>query len=91
MPKAPDVPKGLNVAEFGFKVMRWGTGDEAARERRGTLTRNELVDLDVTVQMAREWRDFYRNEIIRNPKNPSARGRIDLMQRAIELLEATDA
>ena len=71
--------------------MRWGTGDEAARERRETLTRNELVHLNVTVQMAREWRDFYRNEIIRNPKNPSARGRIELMQRAIELLEATDA
>lgn len=90
MPKPPDVPGGLSVAEFGFKVMRWGTGDEAARERMGSLTRSELADLNVTITIAREWRDFYRNEIVRNPKNPSARGRAELMQRALELLEATD-
>lgn len=90
MPKSPDVPDGLNVAEFGFKVMRWGTGDAAARERMDALTRSELVTLGVTGTIARTWRDFYLSEIIRNPKNPSARGRADLMQRALELLEQTN-
>ena len=88
MPKPPDVPSGHNVAGFGATVMRWGTGDAAARARIQTLTRGELVAKGVTATMARAWRDFYLNEIARNPKNPSARGRVELMQRTLELLEA---
>ena len=89
MPKAPEVPSGLNVANFGSNVMRWGTGNAAARARIQTLTRGELVTKAVTTTMARAWRDFYISEVARNPKNPSARGRVELMQRAVELLEAS--
>ncbi len=87
MPKAPDVPEGLHIAEFGFKVMRWGTGDASARERMSVLTRSELVEAGVTIEIARSWRDFYLSEVARVSRNPSARGRADLMQRALELLE----
>jgi RHS repeat-associated protein len=81
-----DVPSGMTPAEFGQKVMRWGTGAEAARARIATLTREELEEAGVTREMVEAWRNFYRNELLRNPNNGSAAGRIDLMQRAAELL-----
>ena len=82
----PDVPAGTTRNEFGTRIMRWGTGDAAARERIATLTRDELERAGVTLAMAQEWRDFYRRELRRNPNNPSAAGRADLMERAVELL-----
>jgi hypothetical protein len=51
-----------------------------------TLTREELQRAGVTRELAREWVTFYRNEKLRNPNNPSAARRADLMQRALELL-----
>jgi hypothetical protein len=67
--------------------MRWGSGHAEARARIQTLTRSELEQAGVTRSMAEQWRDFYRNEMVRNPNNPSAAGRADLMQRAVELLQ----
>jgi len=68
------------------RVMRWGSGDAAARARISTLTREELERAGLTREMAEVWRDFYRHENARNPRNPSAAGRAELMQRAVELL-----
>ena len=82
----PDVPAGITRNVFGTRIMRWGSGDAAARARKESLTREELVAGGVTLNMAREWREFYRLEMLRNPANPSAAGRADLMQRAVELL-----
>ncbi len=59
----PDVPRGTTRSEFGTRIMRWGTGDAAARERIATLTREELERGGVTLEMVREWRDFYRREL----------------------------
>jgi hypothetical protein len=39
-----------------------------------------------TETMAEAWRNFYRQELARHPRNPSAAGRAELMQRAVELL-----
>ncbi len=82
----PPIPSGVSVAEFGNKVMRWGTGNDAARARIATLTRQELESAGVTREMAEAWREFYRTEALRVPTNPSALGRADLMQQAVELL-----
>lgn len=83
----PPIPKGVRtLQEFGTRIMRWGTGDIAARDRIATLTTEELERAGVTIQIAEAWRDFYQAEVRRNPRNPSARGRADLMQRAIDLL-----
>jgi len=82
----PPIPSGMTIAEFGNKVMRWGTGNEAARARIATLTREELEAAGVTKDMAEAWREFYRTEALRVSTNPSAPGRADLMQRAVELL-----
>jgi hypothetical protein len=82
----PPTPGAMSVTKFGSEVMRWGTGNDAARARMATLTRQELERAAVTKQIAEAWRDFYRNEMVRNPQNPSASGRADLMQRAVDLL-----
>lgn len=83
----PPIPRGMTLREFGNRVMRWGTGDREARVRMRTLTREELEQAGLTQEMAEAWRDFYRNEFARNPRNPSATGRAELMQRAVELLQ----
>ncbi len=83
----PPTPNNMGTNAFGTRVMRWGIGDAAARARISTLTRTELEQAGVTRSMAEQWRAFYRNEILRNPANPSAAGRADLMQRAVELLQ----
>lgn len=82
----PPVPPGMSVSDFGNRLMRWGTGHESARARIATLTREELERAGVTREMAEAWQDFYLNEAARNPANPSAAGRADLMRRAVELL-----
>lgn len=66
--------------------MKWGTGDEAARARIQTLTKEELERAGITKEMAASWRDFHRQVKAANPGNPSAEGRAELMQRAYELL-----
>jgi RHS repeat-associated protein len=83
----PATPNGMSMPDFGTNVMRWGRGTNAARERMYTLTRAELREAGVTPQIAREWRDLYVNEVVAHPANPSARGRAELMQRALELLQ----
>jgi hypothetical protein len=76
----------MTLREFGQRVMRWGTGNDATRARINTLTREELARAGLTWEIAEAWRDFYRHEIRRNPQNPSAADRAELMQRALELL-----
>ncbi len=77
----------MTLREFGQRVMRWGTGNDAARARIITLTREDLERVGLTWEIAEAWRDFYRHEILRNPQNPSAAGRAELMPRALELLQ----
>jgi hypothetical protein len=86
LPRPPLPPEVKTMSEFGSRVMKWGTGHDAARARIGCLTHAELEANGVTREVAEVWRDFYRNEMLRNPSNPSAAGRAKLMQKAIELL-----
>ncbi len=82
----PLLPAGMNNSDFGKNVMKWGTGDNAARQRIATLTREELERAGVTKEMAQSWRDFYKAIKALNSGNPSAQGRAELMQKAYELL-----
>lgn len=75
----------MSQRDFG-RTLKWGTGDEAARARIKSLTREELRQAGVTKRMAEQWRDFYLAEKARIPQNPSAAGRAELMQKAVELL-----
>lgn len=80
------LPPGMDTSEFGHDVMKWGTGDEAAQSRIQTLTREELESNGVTKEMAEKWRDFYKQVKLETSNNPSAGGRAELMQRAVDLL-----
>ena len=80
----------MTLREFGQRVMRWGTGNEAARARINTLMREELEQVGLTREIAEAWHDFYRHELARNPRNPSAVGRAESMQRAVDLLSGGD-
>ncbi|MEX1172803.1 MAG: DUF4951 domain-containing protein [Chloroflexota bacterium] len=81
----PPTPGGMSNAQFG-QVIGWGTGDAAARAQISQLSREGLTQAGVTREMAEAWADFYRNEAIRVPSNPSARGRADLMTAVADLL-----
>jgi len=86
-PPRPPIPAGCkSLREFGTTIMRWGTGSAAARARLATLTRDELEQAGVTLEIAEAWRDFYQREMSLNPRNPSAAGRAELLRRAAELL-----
>ena len=47
---------------------------------------SELQADGVTPEIADEWRRFYSDVAARNPDNPSAAGRAELMQRVLDLL-----
>ena len=78
--------EGVTQSQFGREIMKWGTGHAAARARIRTITTQELKRQGVTVEMAEAWRDFYRAVARENPNNPSAAGRVDLMEHVVELL-----
>ena len=81
----PPIPGGMGLNAFG-KFIGWGTGNDAARARMQTITAQELRQGGLTVDMAVQWRDFYINEVARNPGNPSAAGRAELMDFIVGLL-----
>jgi hypothetical protein len=83
----PGLPPGArNFSDFGKRIMKWGSRNDAARLRIETLTRQELKEAGLTPELAAKWRDFYRRVAKTTPNNPSAAGRADLMQRAYDLL-----
>ena len=75
------------MPDFGQKVMNWGSGDADALAQIPRLTRDRLIRDGVTRDIAEAWAKFYRNEVLRRPQNPSARGRAALMEAAARLLE----
>lgn len=91
MQKIPLLPKGMSTAAFGHEVMKWGTGDDAALDRISSLTREELIEAGITAEIAAAWQNFYVNEVRRVPQNPSARGRAQLMEYAVRLLNESEA
>jgi hypothetical protein len=66
--------------------MKWGTGEAAALERMKSLTQMELRTMGMRMDWSLDWAAFYRNELSHNPRNGSARGRIQLMDYAANLL-----
>ena len=67
--------------------MRWGSGDSEALARANVLTSEELQSIQATWEICVLWAEFYENEALRRPRNPSARGRAALMRKAAELIE----
>jgi len=50
------------------------------------LSLSELLADGMTPEIAEAWRVFYSEVAARNPDNPSAEGRAELMERVLDLL-----
>jgi hypothetical protein len=81
-----NLPAGVSLARFGAAI-GWGRGNDAARQRITTLTREELDNISLTKEQAKAWAIAYEAVQHLVPGNPSAAGRAELMRHAARLLE----
>ncbi|MGI8549798.1 MAG: DUF4951 domain-containing protein [Dehalococcoidia bacterium] len=72
------LPRGMNNRQFG-QLIGWGTGDAEAEARVGSVEITALKTAGVTRAIIRAWAAGYRQELRRNPGNPSAGGRVALL------------
>ena len=84
MATIPPVPHGMTVSEFGDRL--WGTGPDEADSRLGQITRDKLLDLGLTYEMAKDWCDFYDQQSKRKGGLPTSLVRVKLLARCMELL-----
>ena len=71
--------------EFG-KLVWGGRGHDAeVRARIGSIDPHTLIAKGITREMIESWRDGYRAEVGRNPGNPSAAGRADLLDHLLTI------
>jgi len=82
---ARDGQRPFTRAEFG-DLVGWGHTPEMARARIQTISRPELVENNITREVALAWRDFYLSEHLRVASNRNALPRAELMQRIADLL-----
>ncbi len=80
------LPEGTETLRQLGKLMKWGTGNDAARRGKMGLSLSELLADGMTPEIAEAWRVFYSEVAARNPDNPSAEGRAELMERVLDLL-----
>jgi hypothetical protein len=74
----------MTLAEFGSRL--WGIGPDDAASRIKTITKAELDELHVTVEMAEEWRAWYLDAASHNEGLPTSPLRAALLQRSIDVL-----
>lgn len=87
-PLRPPLPSGAkSLKDFGERIMRWGTHDDEARAVIGQVSRDDLLREGMTPALAEQWRDWYDEVKNLNPANPSAAGRVDLMDWVMRLLK----
>lgn len=84
----PATPNNMILPEFGKGIIGWGAGpkDAEVRFQRVTTADVEKMKQDgVTLEMAQAWQTFYENETQRNPGNPTAPFRAQLMKKIVSL------
>ena len=84
----PPTPNNMPLPAFGQGIIGWGTGPEGAATRLNNLTQQDVEKFKtqgVTLEMIDTWQKFYENETRRNPANPTAPLRAELMQKIIHL------
>ena len=101
MPGVPPRYQKGGAPEFGGpNGIDWGShkSPESAQERASQLTHQMLLDMGLTCELAKEWRDFYECQAALGPEpnrkpsqkpwtpNYTAARRAIIMQRAVELL-----
>jgi hypothetical protein len=78
---------GRTFQTFGRELLRWGTGPRQARARVRSLNATDLAGVTETHALAVI--HFYHQEYRRNPANRTARYRMQLGRRALELIATT--
>lgn len=84
----PHTPENMSLPEFGSGVIEWGTGPEDAKQRLESIQKFDLKEIQekgTTLVMVEEWQAFYENEVQRNPCNPAASYRAQLMKKIAQL------
>lgn len=87
--RTPQLPDGIETQSNLGKFLNWGTGPDKAALRTQNITKFEVAAIQskgFTESMARQWRTFYANDFLRNPNNLTAKNRVALMNRIIELM-----
>jgi hypothetical protein len=81
-------PQNLSLNSFGQWVIGWGTGSEGARQRLDNIQREDVLIIKqkgATLDMIVAWQQYYAQEALNNPNNPTARYRARLMKKITEL------
>ena len=84
----PKTPHNMSLPEFGQGVIGWATGPKGAKARLENIQQQDLKDIQqkgTTLAMVKEWQAFYENEVQRNPCNPTAQYRAELMKKIANL------
>lgn len=84
----PKTPHNMSLPEFGQGVIGWATGPEGAKTRLANIQEHDVKDIrekGTTFEMVKEWQAFYENEVQRNPCNPTAEFRAELMKKIASL------
>ena len=80
----PPTPNNMSLPAFGQGVIGWATGEEGAKQRLNGVQKTDIAgfkEKGVTLSMVQAWQAFYENEVKRNPCNPTAPYRAQLMQK----------
>lgn len=78
------LPEGMTARRFG-ELIGWGTGDAEARVRIGHVDVPRLRAAGMTSEMIVTWTEGYRKEKAYRPENPSAQGRVELLESLLPL------
>lgn len=84
----PPTPNNMNLPEFGQGIIGWGTGPDGAEARFFNITQADVETMKqegLTLEMIQTWQTFYENETLRNPGNPTAPFRAQLMKKIASL------
>lgn len=84
----PATPNNMILPEFGKGIIGWGAGPKDAEVRFLNITQAEVKTMKqkgLSLAMAQAWQTFYENETLRNPGNPTAPFRAQLMKKIVSL------
>lgn len=80
----PHTPNNMSLPSFGRGVIGWAGGPEGAQARIDSVIQADIATFKakgVNLDMVKEWQAFYENETQRNPCNPTAPLRAQLMKK----------
>lgn len=84
----PATPNNMILPEFGKGIIGWGAGPKDAEVRFLNITQADVETMKqegLSLAMAKAWQTFYENETLRNPGNPTAPFRAQLMKKIVSL------